>query len=183
MPSKKSLFVAIILSFFLTTYLYGNPFIILYLPTYIFASIARSGALAIIFCIIISVWLASYIYKPKRLKQNFFMPSFVSVFIIIFSYLLFWGVSSVFISFNLAKIKPDERISTSHYSYLHRVPTRRVVYDRPSRVIILKDCDILRWSYWSMSFQSIKPNTAAVIAPLEWRKSCNWPLYSYGNRN
>ena len=137
----------------------------------------------IIFCIIVSLWLGAYIYNFKRLKQNFFMPSFVSVFILIVSYLLFWGVSSAFIGFNLAKIKPDETITTSHYSYLHRGPTRRYVYDRPSRVIILKDCDILRWSYWSMSFRSIKPNTAAVIAPYEWRKSCNWPLYSRGREN
>ena len=183
MPSKKSLLLAILISFFLATYLYGNPFIILYLPTYIIAYIARLGTLVIIFCIIVSLWLGAYIYNFKRLKQNFFMPSFVSVFILIVSYLLFWGVSSAFIGFNLAKIKPDETITTSHYSYLHRGPTRRYVYDRPSRVIILKDCDILRWSYWSMSFQSIKPNTAAVIAPYEWRKSCNWPLYSLGREN
>lgn len=174
---------AFIFSTILLILLYGNPFQILELPIYFIFTPFKPVNIVFLFCFLISFGLAKKIYDVGWLKSTPIRLTLISVLIIASSYLLFRGVTSAVIKVKVKNINPDEIISTSHYSYLHRPPTLRYIYDRPSRVLILKDCDILRWSYRYMSFRSIKPNTAAVIAPYEWRKNCDWPLYSKGRRN
>ena len=174
---------AFIFSTILLILLYGNPFQILELPIYFIFTPFKPVNIVFLFCFLISFGLAKKIYDLGWLKSTPIRLTLISVLIIASSYLLFWGVTSAVIKVKVKNINPDEIISTSHYSYLHRPPTLRYIYDRPSRVLILKDCDILRWSYLYLSFRSIKPNTAAVIAPYEWIKNYDWPLYSKGRRN
>jgi len=128
--------IALILSLTLLICLYGNPFWAVSLPIYLVMTLTKLGTWVIIVCLIISCWLVKYIYEMKMIELGSLKPLIISSSFILSSYLFFWGTSSIFIQGHVLRIKPDETIKTSHYSYLHRRPTLEYVYDRPSRVII-----------------------------------------------